>query len=835
MKIKNDTNQKEQIFYKIYPLKTYNINQKFIDTMGQDYEKDELVEILGSCDEGYHTRINSESNYKFFGDCDNYRGTFSNFAKMLRKFLEIRYELIVNNNDISYTENKNKKGSYHYVIPNYFASCKKLKEIHSNFLKEYKDEFIYRGENKTEKVVDTTIYSNHWFRYPNQSKEGKSNTKHVVIQGKMEDFILEYIAKNSVCIDNTKYIDTNINVVTPVKKLIKQSSGNNTDKVTVSKINNMMMDVQVVKNNTSNTKEQIIKNIEWTIFYEFFDKCYKQERFETYDNWIKVGMGIYNRYGEYGFELFKYFSNKAKNPDNENNLKEKYNSFKNNIDNPITIKSLYHFAKEDNKEKFVDIIRNKSFFKDFYLTSTDVAKYIKQLKPNYFIWKNKILYCFNGKFWVKNDIPLKIYISNELYEFLKEILVICFWGDPQFEKHRRALENLKGMQFKKEIIETTEEYLTNNSIEFDSKFHLFGFDNVVYDLKENIFREYRYDDFISTTTGYEWFEPGKDKVDKMIYLLEKIFPIENERKLLLQILASGLEGRAVEKLFLFNGGGRNGKGFVNDVYLKSLGTYGFIANSAILFEKNRTGSNPEKNNLHKKRYVIFREPPKESKLENSVIKELTGGGKFSARGHHESGTEKTLHITMVIECNARPLFAEDPKKAEIDRLVDILFGSTFTDNIKEVDHSKHIYEANVEYKTEEFQNAHKTALLKIVFDEYKNYAKNNYKFDIPQSIRDRTNEYLEMSCNILTWINDNYEKTDSKKDIIKLKDVYDRFKCSEYYHNLTKMQKRTYNKNYFVKEISENIFFKKYYRDRCENYTSVLIYYKEIDEDHDCD
>lgn len=278
---------------------------------------------------------------------------------------------------------------------------------------------------------------------------------------------------------------------------------------------------------------------------------------------------------------------------------------------------------------------------------------------------------------------------------------------------------------------------------------------------------------------------------------------------------------------------RNGKGLLNDVYIKSLGTYSFIANSAILFEKNRTGSNPEKNNLHKKRFVVFREPPKESKLENSVIKELTGGGKFSARGHHENSTEKTLHITMVIECNARPLFAEDPKKAEIDRLVDIYFRSTFTDNLEELDESKNVYAANVEYKTEEFQNAHKEALMKIVLDEYKRYANNNYIFSIPQSIRDRTKLYLEMSCNILAWINDNYEKTNSKKDIIKLKDVYDKFKISDYYHNLTKMQKRTYNKSYFVGEIAENIFFRGSYQERYNVHTNVLTHYREIDEEMD--
>lgn len=821
--INNDTK-----LYKIYSLSNYNINQIFIDTKGQEYELEEIIEILNSQDKGYHSRINPNENYKFFGDCDNYKKSFNDFSHILINFFKNGYGLTIKKSDISFTENKSKKGSYHYVIPKYYASCKKIKEMHMNLLKENESEFIYKGENKIEKVVDTTIYSNHWFRCPNQSKESKKNTKHLIVNGDMKDFILEYIESKSICLDNISYIND--------KKIDKKGIKN---KNSTKKIFDVKNSIEIIKlqidDDKSNKKLQFIANVEWDIIYKFFDQCYKKERFETYENWLNVGLGIKNRYGAHGFELFQYFSNKAMNPDSEEKLRKKYDSFKDNIDNPITIKTIFYYAKEDNKDKFTEIIKRDSCFKDFYLTSTDVAKYIKMLKPNYFVWKNNVLYCYNGKYWEKNDTLLKIYISNELYDFLKEILITCFWGNNLFEKYKNSLENLKKLQFKKEVVETTKEYLTNNNIEFDNKYYLFGFENLVYDLKEHKFREYKYDDFISTTTGYDWIEPDKKCIDKMHFLLQRIFPLEDERQLFLQILASGLEGRACERLILYDGNGRNGKGLINDIYLRGLGSYGFIANSAILFEKNKTGSNPEKNNLHKKRYVVFREPPKDSKLENSVIKELTGGGKFSARGHHENSTEKVLHITMVIECNARPLFAEDPKKAEVDRLIDIHFRSTFTNILSEVDETKYIYAANVEYKTDEFIEAHKMSLLKIIFDSYKKYSNNNFIFDIPQTIRDRTNSYLEMSCNILSWINDKYEKTKLKTDFVKLKDVYNKFKESDYFYNLSKNQKRTYNKNYFIKEISENIFFRGHYQEKYNIYTNVLTNYKEIDEDSDSD
>ena len=72
-----------------------------------------------------------------------------------------------------------------------------------------------------------------------------------------------------------------------------------------------------------------------------------------------------------------------------------------------------------------------------------------------------------------------------------------------------------------------------------------------------------------------------------------------------------------------------------------------IGNNNLLFENSKMGSNPEKANIHKKRYIVFREPPANKQFENSVVKELTGGGNFSARGHFESETQKELNITTV--------------------------------------------------------------------------------------------------------------------------------------------------------------------------------------------
>jgi phage/plasmid-associated DNA primase len=337
------------------------------------------------------------------------------------------------------------------------------------------------------------------------------------------------------------------------------------------------------------------------------------------------------------------------------------------------------------------------------------------------------------------------------------------------------------------------------------------------------FRTYKYDDYIATTTGYDWREPTSEEMDTMYKLLNLIMPIKEERDAYLQILSTGLDGRCLEKFIIFNGCGGNGKGVIDDIMLLALGDYAMIGNNGILFETSKTGSNPEKANLHKKRFVVFREPSEKNKFENSTVKELTGGGSFSARGLYESKSNKELNLTMIIECNKRPLFKEEPGDAEVRRIIDILFRSSFVTDDNLVNTENNIYKANPIYKTREFQEKHKYALLKILMQEHSKYYKlNKSQFKLPQSIIDRSRQYLEMSCNIVEWFKDNYDETNDLTQYISIKDVYDLFKASEFYCNLSKSDKTKYTKKYISEYISSNIFFRRYYAERYNNIRSVI-------------
>jgi hypothetical protein len=736
--------------YKIYSLPSYLIGTKdFINNNYEEYEYNTLKEIILKNNKSYHERINNNNIYKFFGDIDNYNNNFDKFEKILKNFLNDKYGYNIIS-DIKYTINLSKKGSFHYVIPNIKCSINKLKEIHLNLLNTYKEEFSYQGNKKIEYNIDTSIYSNHWFRLPFQSKENNENTCHIIKNGTIDDFIVSNIDNCEIDLSNIIYKN----------EIIK----NNT---------------KLIDNNIQ-TKVINIKK-EYNIIFKLIDECFDKIRYNSYNNWITIGMILKNRYGNDGFELFNYFSNKADNPDDYNKILYKWNSFETNRE--LNIGTIYYYAKIDNINKYKEIISLSNFDK-IELSSTDLCKYFKELYGNYFIWKDNILYCFNGKYWEENDIIMRQYISTIFYDFIKDLAITCYWDNKLFHKIKLEIDKIKKLNFKKEIVETSKEFLTNNDIEFDEKYYLFGFKNIVFDLNIGKFREYKYDDFILTQCGYDWREPTNEELNNINELINSIQPDENQRNLVMEIISTGLEGRCLEKFIIFNGSGGNGKGVLNDLALKAFGLYGFIANNALLSEKNKTGSNPEKNNIHKKRFVVFREPPQNIPFENSIVKELTGGGKISARGHNESKTDKKLYNTTIIECNKKPNFSEEPTYADARRLIDIKFPNRFVDNIIEInsdDYNNGLRTGNKIYKDSEWQDKHKYAFIKILFKYYNNYKERGNIFNIPENIKKQTLEYLSLSDKIFEWFDEFYIKTNDINDILTIKDLFFTFKQSIYY------------------------------------------------------
>ena len=92
---------------------------------------------------------------------------------------------------------------------------------------------------------------------------------------------------------------------------------------------------------------------------------------------------------------------------------------------------------------------------------------------------------------------------------------------------------------------------------------------------------------------------------------------------------------------------------------------------------------------------------------------------------------------------------------------------------------------------------------------------------------------MQLSCDIITWFQNNYELTNDKSDVLKVKDVYDRFTRSHNFEHMTKADKRKYNKSYFVDYIATNRFFSKYYCIRNQHLKNFIKFWKFKESEDD--
>jgi phage/plasmid-associated DNA primase len=849
----------ENQVYKIYEIDSYNKRKNQQGEFMGCVIKEGNINYIKEClkeNKSYHMRLKEDVQVTFFGDLDGYVGDINIFKNDLNHFLkdegytcdELNMEesFVYTQNEKYYKEDNPEGKSYHYTVKGLYGKNKDIGEL----LKKFKKNYNYGSE------IDTSIYGDKWWRLPNQTK-GKKNkndevegTEHKIIKGVLEDFIVTYVEEGSIKVEYKKVDKKTQRAINP-HEVPGLTSKDNKNEYSISDNVSDVSDLTSLYSYSVSgitCAEDVDASRSEDVFKRFIEECYKEDRYNNYDEWIKIGIALKNTYNNgKGFELFHTFSKKSKKYVCEEDVKTYWENIKMKDDNQykLTLRSLYYWAKEDNYEKYKIIIKENMWYRNiiYKITHNDIARYIKNnMTSSKFVWVKNKLYCYDGERWHNNELEFSRFISEDLYNHLMDILVIAKKeNENEFNKVAKQLNVLKQHSFKKDIINESRIYFTNDRLKFDDDIDLLGFENGVYDLKKGEFRKYKYDDYMTYSVGYNYVdkvtnEVGVEKIMFMRDILKKIIPDEAENDMYLQILSSALDGRCLEKIILFNGGGRNGKGMIDEFVGYILGNdycYGNAPNS-ILTKPFETGPSPELYKINKKRLIIFKEPQEDTPIDNAVIKELTGGGSITGRQCHSNETDILLCNTTILECNKKPKFKEEPQRAEVERTIDLRFKSTFTEIEEEVNDIDH-FKGNPYYKTKEFREEHKYALLHILLESYKKYKSNNYVIKLPESIKKNNEEYLEQSMKVMEFFNMNYVKTDNNEDYIKIDDVRDNFFTSEYYNSLTKQEKRRYTKKYFTDFLETYKPLRKYYKERIkiknEDFRNVIINYKVHNND----
>jgi hypothetical protein len=498
-------------------------------------------------------------------------------------------------------------------------------------------------------------------------------------------------------------------------------------------------------------------------------KCLSTKRLEAVNEWKIVGSIIKNELKDDGLDLFRDWSKSQYEDKSVDKIWKKLNN------TTHTFETLKLFAKEDNIFEYTKAFHPFNFKKA--CTTTLLAEYFKELFKDRFVHSKNKLYFFNGVYWEEEEknifAQLNKFISNQFYKLIyKWNLYYQQLNLDEEDDDKRIVENKNLQQWVKDLNglldhKKREKYikdiichLNNNSILFDVNKYLFAFKNKIYDLKLDEFVYPNYEDYVSMTTGYDYDEDydTENKVKIVNDIIATIFPNKEILNYYMTILATGLDGQNLEKFVIANGGGRNGKGLINELTQSAVGKYCYILPSNVFTGSLKKGSNPEIANLHNVRIAFTREPDAQTPISASVVKELTGGDEINARLNHSNDTEISLCLTLIMECNEKPLMSE-VNDATALRIEDVPFESTFYrkedyDNLDE-DEKATAFIGNKEFKTKEFKNAHKQALFEILRGYYKEYRKNGSNLIYSDLIKKRNKDYLLASDRLNEFITEN--------------------------------------------------------------------------------
>jgi phage/plasmid-associated DNA primase len=480
------------------------------------------------------------------------------------------------------------------------------------------------------------------------------------------------------------------------------------------------------------------------------------------------------------------------------------------------------FEEDKTFEEWEDMVSVKKLADRFMKQFGD---YVVRYKSNVYVF-----YINTGRWYDETDNKkqhkLTLYISENLYEVFKnELTEDVGLDEDEINKILKLLRNNTSNGSKmNDIIKHILSMAKETETDFNSNPFLLGFNNGVYDLLNDNFRDYKFDDYITLSTKYDYKMPEYDdlETDNIKEELKKIFemiqPDAESRLLYQQVLASGLDGRPYQKLFLFNGQGGNGKGLTGSLMDITLGDYYHQPSNGILkdVEKANTPS-PDMINLKNKRYINFKEVQGEIKC--SMLRNLTGGGKFTGRFLNQNPETFFMSGTFVMEFNIAPELDGKPQRADYRRLVDILFPVNFTDDPTKIDKEiggVQFKKANPYYETQDFLQKVKLVFLDMLLTIYREYndGTNGMKFTIPDSIRLRTEQFLENQNLFQKVFNDMWlkveinrlddgsiDKADEKRKTIQVKEIWESILSSEEYRKLNYKEKRLYGRDEFYKWI----------------------------------
>lgn len=455
-----------------------------------------------------------------------------------------------------------------------------------------------------------------------------------------------------------------------------------------------------------------------------------------------------------------------------------------------------------------------------YLSSKLLAKKCIELFGKNLIFENGILFVYRDEKWAREEnkdkqYKLDQYISEELYNHIfneiNQSIMLSYDNSTFLKKQLRKMTstNTNVNDIKKYIFPE----IKNQTSIFDMNPFLLGFNNGVIDLPTGEFRNNKYDDYITMSCSYDYVKPVEDEAFKknkqeLETIFENIIPNQQEREYLFKVLASGLDGLLYQRMYLFNGLGGNGKGLTQGLMNALLGEYFLVPNNGILKDVEKSNSaSPDLAMLYKKRYVNFKEVG--GNIRTPALRNLVGGGDMVARYLYSSCFKFQMTSTTVMEFNNPPKLEGKPMPSDYRRLYHLRFPNQFTNDENKIGktiNGVNYLKGNSKYESNKWFKEVRPVFLESLLAVYqKNYSEEiGLEITVPQSIRDRSNEWLKNQNVFQSVFDENFESTEDESNIIKFVDIWQCITSSLQYKQLLASEKMEYTRATCYSWLKEN-------------------------------
>jgi P4 family phage/plasmid primase-like protien len=676
------------------------------------------------------------------------------------------------------------KDGLHIIIPDIISKPAVQYIIRKKVVKDLADVINSLGVvNNIEDVVDeAVIHRNNWQMYgskkPNCDAYKLTGIYDFSVNGEINKQIPElpdhqYVEILSI---RNKYIETALKI----EKLQEVEDFQKQKEMDEKKRNDKRLAGRL------NTKKNTCDNIE---FIGKLVDILSAERATKYDEWIRVGWCLRNIDFRLLDKWIDFSKKSSKFVDGE--CERIWNHMR---DDGLGIGTLHMWCKQDDPEAYKKMLErdlSNLIYRSRTETHHDIAKVIHFIYKYDYVCisiKQNYWYEFKNHRWVPCDCghTLRHRISTDV---VKEYCAAAAYYNNKASledmeaDQQRYLEDAKKLNgialklkqgpFKDNVMKECKELFYTEKFEekLDSRCHLIGFENGVYDLETEEFREGRPEDYISFSTcvNYIDYEPDHPSTKDINGFLEKVFTKKDIRDYVMTVLASFLNGNIKEERFhIWTGVGSNGKSKIIELFESAFGEYCCKFPITLLTQK-RAASNAASSEVARskgKRFACLQEPSEDEKLNIGLMKELTGGDKIMARALFKEPIEFKPQFKMILTCNHLPNVPSDDG-GTWRRIRVVEFTSKFKENPDPTRENEFLADTELSSKFDDWKE-HFMAML-IMF--YKKYKQNGiYE---PDDVLKCTKEYQKNNDCYLEFLDQEVDK--DERGFLSVNDAYSKF------------------------------------------------------------